>query len=227
MPKHAVATENRRRTRTVVAASFGVGALALTGAGVYAGLTAQANTTAETVSSGTLLLTMAPETGAAALSVAVSNLAPGDVDNRYVVVTNSGTLVGKNLGLAVTDGTVPRSVLSTSATNGLSVSILACSGPWVVATNFCSAASLTPTVAGTTTPYLAKTSVSALGTRVAFTGPIAPAAAAAYSLRISTYMDGTETVTNGALPGGTVQGLTATLTYTFSEDQRDGVTTNS
>lgn len=219
MPKHAVATENRRRTRTVVAASFGVAALALTGAGVYAGLTAQAtNTTAEIVSSGTLLLTMAPETGAAALSATVSNLAPGDVDNRYVVVTNSGTLVGKSLGLAVSDGTVPPSVLSTSATKGLSVSISACSIAWVPATGVC---------AGTTTSYLAKTSVSALGTRVNFTGPIAPAAAAAYSLRISTYMDGTETVTNGTLPGDTAQGLTATLTYTFSEDQRDGVTTNS
>jgi hypothetical protein len=41
------------------------------------------------------------------------------------------------------------------------------------------------------------------------------------------HLDGTENVVNGTLPGGTMQGLTATLTYTFSEDQRTAVTTNS
>lgn len=228
MPKHASksARTSGHSARTLAAASFGVGALAITGAGVYAGLTADAtNTTPETVSSGTLKLTMAAETGAASLTTTVSNLAPGDVDNRYIVLSNSGSLTGKNLGLSVADGT--GSVLSSSATKGLSVSVTRCSGPYIPATGFCSAAVATPAVAGTESSYLAKTSLSALGTRTAFTGPINPTAAAAYDLKVSVYMDGTETVVNGALPGGTAQGLTATLTYTFAEDQRDGVTTNS
>ena len=226
MSKHAAPQNDKRHsTRTLAAAAFGIGALAITGAGVYAGLTADAtNTTAETVSSGTLKLTMAAATGAASLSTAVSNLAPGDIDNRFVVLTNGGTLTGKNLGLAVTDAS--GTALSTSATKGLSVSVTACSGPYIAATGYCSAAGIQG-VPGVETTYLAKTSVSALGSRTAFAGPINPAAAAAYNLKVSLYMDGTENVLNGTLPGGTIQGLTANLTYTFSEDQRDGVTTNS
>lgn len=226
MAKHSEHQAGNKRGRTVLAAAFAVAGLAITGAGVYAGLSANANnTTAETVTSGTLRLTMAAETGAAALSATVSDMAPGDVNNKFVVLTNGGTLDGKNLGLAVTDGT--GSALSTSATKGLSVAVTRCSGPYIPATGFCSAAIATPTLPGTETSYLAKTSVSALGSKVAFTGPVNPAPGAAYNLKVSLYHDGTETVTNGTLPAGTIQGLTATLTYTFSEDQRDGVTTNS
>lgn len=227
MSKHAAPKNDKRHSaRTLAAAAFGLGALAITGAGVYAGLTADAtNTTPETVSTGTLKLTMAAETGAASLTTTVSNMAPGDIDNRYIVLTNSGTLTGKSLGLAVTDGT--GSVLSSSATKGLSVSVTRCSGPYIPATGFCSAAVGTPLVPGTESSYLAKTSLSALGSRTAFTGPINPAASAAYNLKVSVHADGTENVVNGSLPVGTMQGLTATLTYTFSEDQRDGVTTNS
>ncbi|MCU1587510.1 MAG: hypothetical protein JWN31_1003 [Frankiales bacterium] len=219
MSKHAAPkTENRHSARTLAAAAFAIGALAITGAGVYAGLTADATNSGspESVSSGTLKLTMAPETGAASITTSVSNLAPGDIDNRYIVLSNNGTLSGKNLGLAVTDGT--GSVLSTSATKGLSIGVTRCSTNYVPATGVCS---------GTETPFLAKTSLSALGTRTAFSGSINPAASASYSLKVSVYVDGTENVVNGSLPVGTMQGLTATLTYTFSEDQRDAVTTNS
>lgn len=218
MSKHAAPkNDSKHSVRTLAAAAFGIGALAITGAGVYAGLTADAtNTTPESVSTGTLKLTMAAETGAAALTTTVSNLAPGDVDNRYIVLTNSGTLSAKNLGLAVTDGT--GSVLSSSATKGLSISVHRCSVAYVPATGSC---------VGTESVYLAKSSLSTLGTRTAFAGPINPSAGGAYNLKVGVHVDGTENVVNGALPGGTMQGLTATLTYTFSEDQRDGVTTNS
>lgn len=227
MSKHAAPKpESRHSARTLAAAAFAIGALAITGAGVYAGLTADAtNTSPESVSSGTLKLTMAAETGAASLTTAVSNMAPGDIDNRYIVLSNNGTLAGKNLGLSVADGT--GSVLSSSATKGLSVSVTRCSGPYIPATGFCSASVATPLVAGTETTYLAKTSLSALGSRTAFAGGINPAASASYNLKVSVHLDGTENVVNGSLPVGTMQGLTATLTYTFSEDQRDAVTTNS
>jgi len=36
----------------------------------------------------------------------------------------------------------------------------------------------------------------------------------------------TETSTNGVAPGSTIQGLTAALTFTFTEQQRTGVVTN-
>lgn len=177
------------------------------------------------MSSGTISLTMAAATGAASLSTSVSNLAPGDIDNRFIVLTNGGTLAAKSLGLAVTDAT--GSVLSTSATKGLSIGVTSCSGPYIATSGFCSASVATPLVAGTETTYLAKTSLSALGSRTAFAGPVNPAAAAAYNLKVSVYMDATENVVNGSLPVGTAQGLSAALTYTFTEDQRDAVTTNS
>ena len=222
MPKHAAPkTENRHSARTLAAAAFAIGALAITGAGVYAGLTADAtNTTPETVSSGTLKLTMAAETGAASLTTTVSNMAPGDIDNRFIVLTNSGTLAGKNLGLAVTDGT--GSVLSSSATKGLSVSVTRCS----VRTSR-QPASRALCVRAPRPPTWPRARCRRSAARTAFAGSINPAAGASYNLKVAVHLDGTENVVNGTLPGGTMQGLTATLTYTFSEDQRDAVTTNS
>ena len=45
-------------------------------------------------------------------------------------------------------------------------------------------------------------------------------------LQVSLTLIGTETSTNGVAPSPTVQGLTTTLTYTFTEQQRAAVTTN-
>ncbi len=213
-------TARRWSGRTIAAAAFALAGLSLTGAGVYAGLTADAtNTTAQSVTSGTLKLTMPGETGAASFTGAISNLAPGDVTNRFLLLTNGGTLAGKNLGLKVTDAS--GTVLSSSATSGLSVTVTRCSTNYVPLTGACTL--------GAETVYLAKTSLSALGTRTAFAGPVDPAAGAAMSLKVSVTLEGTENSVNGISAAGanTVQGLTASLTYTFSEDQRDAVTTNS
>ena len=43
----------------------------------------------------------------------------------------------------------------------------------------------------------------------------------------TTLPDQNETTTNGTLPGGTIQGLSTTLTFTFSETQRAATTTES
>lgn len=228
MPKHAATSAPTRKptskhsARTLAAAAFGVGALALTGAGVYAGLIAEAkNTTAEAVTSGTLKLEL-DSAGIASLETAVSNLAPGDVNNKYVVLTNSGTLVGKALGLKVADAN--NTPLTNDASKGLSVSVTRCDGAWVANSCTSAANALLP---GTETSILAKTAVASLTSRTAFSGAIAPTAGQAFNLKVSLHMDGTETVTNGSLANDTVQGRTAQLTYTFMEDQRDGVTTNS
>ena len=216
-PRHS-GTTRRWSGRTIAAAAFAIAGLSLTGVGVYAGLTADAtNTTAQSVTSGTLKLTMPGETGAASFTGDVANLAPGDTTNRYIALTNGGTLDGKSLGLKVVDAT--GSVLSSSSTKGLSITVTRCSTAYVPTTGTCTL--------GTETAYLTKTSLSALGSRTAFAGPVNPAAGATMSLKVSVTLDGTENVVNGSLPVGTTQGLTAALTYTFSEDQRDGVTTNS
>lgn len=222
MPKHAQVESGRSRTRTVVAAGFGLGVLSLTGAGVYAGLTAEAtNTSAQAVTSGTLKLEL-DASGQASIATAVANMAPGDTENRYAVLSNTGSLAGKGLGLKVV-GTGSNRLTNTTA-EGLNVTVKGCSGPWVVATNFCSAAPLTPLVPGTTTTYVSSTKVASLGTTVPFTGSIDPAAGAAYNLQVTLTLDGTENVLNGSLPVDTMQGLTTNLTYTFSETQRDATT---
>lgn len=213
-PSEAFLPARRDRRRVALAAAFGIGVLSLTGAGVYAALTATAtNTTAQGVTSGTLSLTLAAGTGAAELSDAVADLAPGDAVRRHVALTNGGTLAGKNLGLSVAaDAT---NVL----TDNLSVSVTGCSVAWNAAAGTC---------AGTSTPLLASTSLAALATRNAFAGPVDPAAGQTLHLQVSLALaDVTETVVNGVPVTGTVQDLAAALTYSFSVDQRAATTTSS
>jgi hypothetical protein len=114
---------------------------------------------------------------------------------------------------ALTDGT--------AAGEGLAVTITQCSVAWS-ASGACS---------GSTTSILAHTNVSAMnssGTALSLSN--APALAASTGqvahLQVSLTLVGTETSTNGVAPSPTIQGLTTTLTYTFTEQQRATVTTN-
>ena len=76
--------------RPLLAATVAATGLALTTTGVYAALNATAfNSTAQAAGSGTLRLTLA-DNGAGFVQ-AVGNLAPGDVVNRHVSLTNAGT----------------------------------------------------------------------------------------------------------------------------------------
>jgi hypothetical protein len=45
-------------------------------------------------------------------------------------------------------------------------------------------------------------------------------------VQVSLGLVGAETSTNGVAPSPTIQGLSTTLTYTFTEQQRTGVATN-
>ena len=83
----------RRRTptRIILAAAFAVGVLGLTGAGVYAGLNATATGT-QNITTGILSLTVAPGTGSTGFGQTISNMAPGDVNNVDVDLTNGASL---------------------------------------------------------------------------------------------------------------------------------------
>ena len=199
--------------RLVAAAAIGATGLALTGAGVYAALTAQAtNTTPEAVSSGVLSLTMSPN--GAGFTTAISNLAPGDVVNRHISLVN-GSLEGKNLTLGVTDATP--TPLTTDATNGLQVTVTGCSVAWTPGTGACS---------GSTTPVLTSTPIASLGTPAALASVVT--ASSTQHLQVSLALpNSTEVITNGVVPGTSVQGRSAALTWTFTETQRDATTTNS
>ena len=205
----------RPNPRLLAAFAVGAAGLAITGGGVFAALNATAsNTTAQNATSGILSLTMA--NNGTGFSQAVTNLAPGDVVNRYVTLTQGADLDGKDLTLAVADATP--TLLTTSSTKGLHVTVSQCPGAWTPATGACS---------GTATPLLTNAALSTLGTTP---GAIKSAITASGTLNLQislTLPDQAETTVNGATPAGTVQGLSSSLTWTFGETQRTATTTGS
>jgi spore coat-associated protein N len=222
MSQHRHARSKARRTgRAVFAGLFAMSAGLLTTAGVYAALSGVA-TGSEAVTSGTLNLTLSADVGAG-FSTFTGKMAPGDTDNVYVNLNNTGTLAsaaGMTLWVAgsplnaLTNGTAPG--------EGLTVTATQCSVAWTLATGVCS---------GTTTSTLATAQISTFNTSgtavnllnipslAASTGQVA-------HLQVSMGLVGTETSTNGVAPSPTIQGLSTTLTYTFTEQQRTGVATN-
>ena len=221
-PDRPGADAPRRSAWRPLAVAVTGGALLLTaGFGVWASLSATAfNSSPETVSSGTLSLTLADN--GAGFSSNITNMAPGDVVNRYVDLTNGGNLAAQTLTLAVsatgdsqliTDGSSP-------ATKALKVQVSSCSTTWTASTGVCASS-------GTVTSLLASTTLSGLSSAQSLiAGSIA--VGEVEHLRIAvTLPDQTETTTNGTPITGTIQGRSATLTYTFNEAQRTATTTNS
>ena len=212
-----VAGAPRRITpaRITVASAVAIAGLTLTGMAVFAGLNADAtNTTAQSIDSGTLSLTYA-DNGAGFTSV-VGKLAPGDVVNRYVDLTNGGTLAGKSLTLTASAATSNK--LTNDATNGLQVTVTECTGgTWDAATGVCSGTTSTPMSGAFSTLATAPLAlVSNVGVN------------AVMHFQVSMQLpDQNETVTNGNLPAATIQGLTADITWTFDELQRTPTTTDA
>ena len=200
--------------RLALASGVAIGGLALTGMAVFAGLNAEAkNNTAQQIDSGTLELTYA-DNGAGFTSVA-AKMAPGDVVNRYVDLTNGGSLDGKTLTLAASDATPTK--LSTDAANGLQVTVTECTGTWTPTTGVCN---------GTTGTPVSGSLASMATTPLSLANNVATQATLHYQISVA-LPDQNETVTNGTLPANTIQGLTASITWTFNELQRTATTTNS
>jgi hypothetical protein len=210
------AARQRSVWRPLAMATVGGAVLVTMGVGVWATLNATASTVdPQSVTNGTLKLTMAARgTG---FSQGISNLAPGDAVNRYVDLTNGGTLDGQALTLRVT-GT-GSTALTTDATRGLKVTVTECvSGTWTAATGVCS---------GTKAVLLSDKAVSDLGTATTLVAGTINASQAR-GLQVSVKLpDQNETTTNGSLPAGTIQGLSTSLTYTFAETQRTAATSGS
>lgn len=210
----------RAAWRPFALAVMGAAVLVTTGVGVFATLSASANNiTPQAVDSGTLELSLADN--GAGFSQLVSKIAPGDVDNRYVTLTNSGSLAGQALTLSTTatgtanliaDGSSP------STTKGLRIGVTSCSVAWSAAAGTC---------AGTTTSVLSPTALSSMTTpQTIIAGSIA--VSQSVYLRISVSLpEQSETTVNGVLPANTVQGGSVDITYTFVEAQRAANTTNS
>jgi hypothetical protein len=196
-----------------------LGGTALISTSVFASLTASAaNVSGGSVNSGTLKLTQAPSgvvgiTGG--FNTAITNVAPGDTVNRYITLTNGGTLDGAVLTLATTS--TPGNALTTDGTNGLQVTVKECSVAWSNA-GVCS---------GTTTTALASTSLLAMGVAKTLTMSTLLSTSSNYLQFSINLPAGSENTINGVLPVGTVQGLTTAVTWNFLETLRTNTTTNS
>jgi len=211
----------RRHGRIVVAGLFAASIGLLTTAGVYAGLSGVA-TGAESVTSGTLNLTLSADSGAG-FSNFTPKMAPGDTDNVYVNLNNTGTLASA-AGMTLWVAGTPANALTngTAPGEGLTVTATQCSVAWTLATGTC---------AGTTTTILATRQISTMntaGTAVALSNVPALAAATGQvaHVQVSLGLVGTEVSTNGVAPTPSIQGLSTTLAYTFTEQQRLGAATN-
>ncbi len=198
----------------LVLASVGL----LAGAGVYAGLSARASA-AESVSSGTLDLTLSKDVGVG-FSNFTGKMAPGDTDNVFVDLNNTGTLASAaGMTLAVTGAPSNALVNGSIAGEGLTVAVTKCPVAWTLATGSCT---------GATTTILASTRVSGMSTGVALSNIPALVATTGQvaHLRVSLGLAATEKSVNGIPPAPTVQGLTVALKYLFTEKQRTGTPTN-
>lgn len=217
----------------IAAASIvAVGGLSLTTSGVWAALQATADNSGNPLatSTGTLSLTLTKNgdgigttttttpavTGVAA--AAISAMAPGDTVYRFINLTNGGTLAALGMTLGITGSAA--NALTTSAT-GLAVGVDLCSVAWTVTgpAGTCGGTTTSPVAS---TPILTFSSQAVVGPAVA----IAPAAVNYARIKIS-LPAGSEITSNGQLPGGTIQGLSTNLTFTFTEQQRAVATTAS
>jgi len=197
-----------------------VAGLAVTGGGVYALLKANAyNATAEGVSAGTLLLTLTDSGTSKGFSTTLGSLAPSDVVNRYVEVKNTGSLDGTNVTLQLADQAATPSLLTTDATKGLQVTVTPCAVAWT----FTASSGTCSSGLGTAVSVAAATLRS---TPAVLDTVIAQGTSRYYQVSVALPAS-TEVSVNGVLPGGSVQGLTASLRWTFAMDQRAATTTSS
>lgn len=208
--------------KIVIVSAATIGGAALVSSSVFAALTASATNTAQSVEAGTLKLTQASSTSPSSggITTTISAMAPGDTVNRYINLTNGGTLDAGTMTLGLTDSLA--TALTTNGISGLQVVVNACSIAWsTVTAGVCS---------GTTTQMMSsKTALLLTGTPQTLTLPAGTTTAGSTTnLQISLSLPaGNEVTVNGVLPVGTVQGLTSSLVWTFTETLRTATTTNN
>lgn len=119
------------------------------GLGTFGSFTSSTSAS-ESASSGTVAINLGASGAANRLSVAASNIVPGDTIQRAVTLTNGGT---SNLSaVTLTTSATTSSKLDTDTTNGLQLRVDSCSSAWTEAGT---APAYTYTCSGTTTSVLA------------------------------------------------------------------------
>lgn len=218
-------------TKIAIVAAASIGGASLVSSSVFATLTASAtNTSPNIVTSGNLSLAQASGIGFNSVAsggfvTTITGMAPTDSVVRLVTLTNNGSLNMDSMTVRVVDGTA--TPLSTNGTTGLQVAISQCTVAYTQAT----AGVAYACTGGTETTVRASSSLLSLATAQAMTLNAASLLSAGSSfLKITiTLPDSTENTLNGtpALGTASIQGRSASLTWTFNAGQRTGITTNS
>lgn len=170
----------------------------------FASFTSATSAQAQSLSSGTVSITLG---SANRLTVGASNLVPGDTLQRAVDITNNGSAGTSSVGSITLTTTGSGTLLDTDTTNGLQMVIDKCSVAWTE-----SGPPYTYTCGGTTSSVLASRAV--VGSNIALSNMSSVTAGNTDHLRV------TLTLPSGA--GNTFQGLSDTLDYTFTANQRAG-----
>ena len=180
------------------------------------------NVTPQVIQSGTLSLITAANAGSSGFTSTVSAMAPGDTLNFAVGVT-TGTMPAQNFYLSINDTATASTLLTTSASKGLTVSVTQCSVAWAMPAGTCST---TATTASNTALSTMNTTTGGGVELTLFTGTV-PASTTTY-LKFTLTLPASiaETVTNGTLPGGTIQGLSASINWKIRTTQRNASVTN-
>lgn len=203
--------------RSMAGAAIVLSAVAIAGQNVLASLNATVFNSPQNVNSGTMTLNLADS--GAGFSSSITNLAPGDVVNRYVTLTNSGSLNGKNLSLAVAAAGSPNLIadgVGSSTTKALRLTVTSCSQAW--SAGICG---------GTQVTEIPATTLNTLSSATNFSDPILNSGSLKYLQMKLQLPDQDETTSNGNPPSNTIQGGSINLTYTFDLAQQVAATTNS
>lgn len=141
------------------------------------------------------------------LTVAATDIAPGDTMQRSFDLTNSGSIDLASITLTTTAS--PSSLLDTDATNGLQMLIEKCSVAW---TESGVSPAFTYTCGGSTTTVLASRAV--IGTAISLSSLGSTTVGATDRLRLTLSLPGTA--------GNTFQNISSSITFDFSGTQRSG-----
>jgi spore coat-associated protein N len=194
------------RDRLTLSVALILIAVGVVGVGGFATFTSCAGVS-QSITSGTVTIALGA-TGSAnnRLDIAATGVVPGDTIERAVNVSNTGNQDFASISLTTTAS--PSSLLDTDATDGLQMLIQRCSVAW---TEGGAAPAYTYTCSGTTSTVLSSRAV--IGSAIAL-GNLAVTAGSTNHLRVTLNLPSTA--------GNTLQGLSSTITYTFTGTQRAG-----
>jgi spore coat-associated protein N len=193
------------RQKLALSAALLLLAAGMAALGAYATFTGSASVS-HTISSGTVTIALG-STGASTnrLNVNATNIAPGDTIQRSVDLSNTGSLDLSSVTL--TTAASPSSLLDSDGTNGLQMVIDRCASAW---TESGVSPAFTYSCSGGSTNIVASRAV--VGSNVSLPGLSTLSTGGADHLLV--------TLTLPSAAGNTFQGLSSTISYTFTGTQR-------